>query len=727
MFAVFKSVRQSFGQFLNFRNRRKTGAVQVAILSLPALFGAFAASAQTAPPASYVRSFANDVPNQPLVTVTVSGASGVSCLTIEEDLPGAATAVSVSGDGVYLPAQNVIRWGPYFNTAATNVSYRLTGLPDSYPVNGGSWMDGHWFFSPGITLVTVLPPAGAPGGGVASPPPQVATPTFSPPSDAGVPASVTIPDATPGAAIYYTLDGSLPTQGSTLYTGAVPLASAGVLRAAAFTNGWTPSVAAVAYYGSPASPANAHVTRSVSGNSSATPVVTLTVTPGTTTNCVAITETLAPGIGAINISSNGNYIASNNVVLWGPFFGSNVLSLTYQAVGLPGAYPARASWSVDGVSGSETTGTNLVISGSGVNGVVATAPPQAPSPIIIPPSGSAVPVDVLIGLPGWDFGLLDDTWPGGIRSGQNLPTQSAWFVSGSSTNLTAAVNALKFWNGANAVAGITYFTPNSTTPVSLGVNDTLKATLKLVLTGVAPANAAQGLHVGLFDFVDSALAPPRVSTDGFAAASQGNGVQGYCLFQSMGSNFLNTTPVDIRVRTNISSGSLLAANTDFSSMTGSVASNNFPGFTNGRQYVLTLTLSRTAVNSMAFTAAWQDTVTGGTYTNRATNFSATCFRFDGLALWSQTAASAATNITLNEFKMDYIPQAAESAPRRPARRFITRWTARCRRRVRRFTPGRCNWPQPGSCGPRLLQPAGRRARPAWRFTGCRPPPRPTRR
>ena len=52
--------------------------------------------------------------------------------------------------------------------------------------------------------------------------------------------------------IYYTLDGSLPTQSSTPYTGPVPLASAGVLRAAAFTNGWTPSVAAVAYYGPPA-------------------------------------------------------------------------------------------------------------------------------------------------------------------------------------------------------------------------------------------------------------------------------------------------------------------------------------------------------------------------------------------------------------------------------------------------------------------------------------------
>ena len=115
------------------------------------LFPAFTLSAQTTPPpVSYFRSYVNDLPNAPLVTVTITGASNVSCLTIEEDLPAPASPVSgsVSGDGVWLPSIGAIRWGPYFNTVATNVSYRLTGLAGSYPVNGGSWMDGEWYFSP---------------------------------------------------------------------------------------------------------------------------------------------------------------------------------------------------------------------------------------------------------------------------------------------------------------------------------------------------------------------------------------------------------------------------------------------------------------------------------------------------------------------------------------------------------------------------------------------------
>jgi len=410
------------------------------------------ASAQTnPPPGSYVRSYVNDIPDQPLVMVSVTGAVGVACFTIEESLPGLTSAQNISGDGVWLPALGVVRWGPFFNTVATNVSYHLTGTPASYPVTGGAWMDGQWYFSPEVTMVTVLPVGG--GGG--------------------------------------------------------------------------PSL-----------------------------------------------------------------------------------------------------------------------------------PPQLPAPIFVPPSGSATPVDVLMGLPGWDLTLLDDTWAGGTRSIQNLPQQSAWFASGSSTNITASVNALNLWNGTNAVVGLTYFTPNATTPVALGVGDVFQAALKLVLTGVAATNTSQGLRIGLFDFADSALSPTEVSADGFSPDSQGNGVQGCCLFQNLGTSLRTSTPVDIKVRTNIVSGTLQGTTTDFSSLSGSVVSNNFSGFTAGRPYVLTLTLNRTGANSLAFSAAWLDTVTGGIFLNTATNTAATNFRFDGLAIRSQTAASTAANITLTEFRIDYTPQAA---------------------------------------------------------------------
>jgi hypothetical protein len=119
---------------------------------------------------------------------------------------------------------------------------------------------------------------------------NVATPTFTPASGASVPTNVTMTCATPGAVIYYALDGSLPTNSSVLYTGAVHLASASTVRAVGFTNGWTPSASGVAYYGPPAAPANAQVTRSVSTSSPAAPVVTFNVVPGASASCVAVTD-----------------------------------------------------------------------------------------------------------------------------------------------------------------------------------------------------------------------------------------------------------------------------------------------------------------------------------------------------------------------------------------------------------------------------------------------------
>ena len=222
----------------------------------------------------------------------------------------------------------------------------------------------------------------------------MAAPFFLPASGTNVPVSVTVTDATPGAVIYYTLDGSLPTQGSLLYTGKVSLVTASVIRAVAFTNGWTPSVASVAYYGPPAVPANAQVARGINTSSPTAPVVTFSVTPGASAHCVAVTETLPPDVGAVNVSSGGNYIASNNVVLWGPFFGTNALSLSYQAVGQPGVYPVSAAWSVDGVGGAEATGTNLVIASGSF--VIPTPPPQVPMPTITPGLGSSLPVAVTI-------------------------------------------------------------------------------------------------------------------------------------------------------------------------------------------------------------------------------------------------------------------------------------------------------------------------------------------
>ncbi len=400
-------------------------------------------SAQTNEPrALYTRSFVVDVPSQPLVTVSLTNAVGVACLTIEEDLPAPAMPLDISGGGIWAPAQHAIHWGPYFNTPTTNVTYRLTGPPGNYPVDGGCWMDGKWHFSAEVTTVTVLAPA-VPGE-LPSPPQQVAAPAFEPASGANVPTNVTISCTTTNALIYYTLDGSLPTTNSSAYTGPVTLASASVLRARGFVNGWTPSAGSVAYYGPPAPPLNLQLNRSIGTNSPASPVVTFTVTPGTNAHCVAVIESLPPGLSASDISAGGNYVASDNTVRWGPFFGTNALTLSYQADGRPGTYPLRASWSVDGVGGEESTETSIVIPAAPANpNPVPMPPPQVATPVIAtsPVSTTTFPASVAISCATTNA-LIYYTLDG------SLPTTNSTAYTGPiSLTSTSVVRARAFLNG----------------------------------------------------------------------------------------------------------------------------------------------------------------------------------------------------------------------------------------------------------------------------------------
>ncbi len=114
--------------------------------------------------------------------------------------------------------------------------------------------------------------------------PATAQPTFSPAGESYTSAqTVTISDATSGAAIYYTTDGTLPTTSSTTYTVPIQVSSSETITAIAVASGYSQSGAVSATYtilaaGSPGftvavTPATLSVTGGQSGS------VTVSVTP----------------------------------------------------------------------------------------------------------------------------------------------------------------------------------------------------------------------------------------------------------------------------------------------------------------------------------------------------------------------------------------------------------------------------------------------------------------
>src|SRR5208282_987829 len=71
---------------------------------------------------------------------------------------------------------------------------------------------------------------------------QVATPTYSPVGGTfGSPTTVTVSDTNSGLsgfAMYYTLDGTIPTTSSTLYTGPITISSTQTLKVLAVATGY---------------------------------------------------------------------------------------------------------------------------------------------------------------------------------------------------------------------------------------------------------------------------------------------------------------------------------------------------------------------------------------------------------------------------------------------------------------------------------------------------------
>ena len=245
----------------------------------------------------------------------------------------------------------------------------------------------------------------------------VATPTFSPPEGTYTSAqNVSISCATPGATIYYSIDGSAP---STRYTGPVTIASTATLKAKATKSGWTDSPIASATY-----------TINITPNTVATP--TFSPPGGTYTSAQNVTISCSTPGATIYYSTDGS---SPSTRYTRPVRIASTATLE--------AFAIKAGWTVS-QSASATYTINII------------PPDTVATPTFSPPSGiytSAQNVTISCATPGATIRYT--------TNGREPTLSSPTYSSPINVSSTTTLKAKGFKNG---------WTPSSTASINYIIN-----------------------------------------------------------------------------------------------------------------------------------------------------------------------------------------------------------------------------------------------------------------
>jgi glucosylceramidase len=178
----------------------------------------------------------------------IAGCSGGSVSSTPPTQPTAVTPAFNPTPGSYSAAQSVTLTD---STAGASIYYTTNG---STPTASSTLYSGSIAISATTTIEAIAVASGYSNSAVANgtytiTAPAAATPTFSPaPGTYTAAQSVTLSDATSGAQIYYTTDGSTPTSSSALYSGAINIAADTTINAIAVAPGFSRSAPATGAY-----------------------------------------------------------------------------------------------------------------------------------------------------------------------------------------------------------------------------------------------------------------------------------------------------------------------------------------------------------------------------------------------------------------------------------------------------------------------------------------------
>jgi len=321
------------------------------------------------------RSVVPDQQCMPEIHIQVNLPENQHSYAIEERIPTGLIPSNISHDGIWDSENHIIKWGLFNDHETPHLSYQVSGRNASIELKGRISIDGTDQQITGVSevLINCMPEKE-----------KLSSPVFDPPGGAIVPVLLNITSNENNALIRYTLDGSLPDETSTLYTGPINIDSHSVVRAATFKPDYLPGDAVTAtYYDS----APVKILRTIFDTSTCSPGIKLSVTVNENIHAIAIIETLSNGLYPENITNNGVWDPESRTIKWGLFHDKSSYELRYHVRGIKGDYELSTNASVNGTPVDTNEPSSISLSCD---------IQQVERPIFQPASGTPFPTTVEI-------------------------------------------------------------------------------------------------------------------------------------------------------------------------------------------------------------------------------------------------------------------------------------------------------------------------------------------
>ncbi len=260
--------------------------------------------------------------------------------------------------------------------------------------------------------------------------------------------------------------------------------------------------------------------------------------------------------------------------------------------------------------------------------------------------------------------IMNDPFTGQVFNYPVTPVNSVWFslldasqspyfsdYPGPGATATTITNSSTLYVG--------YFVQSNTPPVDLAIGSAIRVTLPFTPNGFENFTVNGPLRFGLYDYSDLGAPITASSTSLTGSAGQGYGVMGYMLSLDFGTNFTDTTPLNLYVRNNLLSPGLASSTGDYLSMragpVGGVNTNaNVPSFQDGVSNTLIFTVTRTGTNTCVLTT----TITNNVGLNVSFSSGDTngfgYHRFDSFAIRPNSGVTTADNFFIPSFKVEVI-------------------------------------------------------------------------